>query len=549
MGFTVFAGVKSAADGRKLAAKSVSDAKASGSSGNLIPIVLDVTDPQSLRLAYEQVCRVIGVATDQLGDDGGVIRSPSAKTTTAAKEAAEALVVRALSPARSRLSYSVTYDEEVEEFGNLKTGSSSSAAAPSTVNPDDLFIGIVNCEGTESPGALEVVPLAEIMRCYEVNTAGRESKGRIVNVCSSVGVTAAPINGSYAASKMALIAVSESLRIELYPFGISVSIIEPGSLDASSWAPKKESEAGSHSLQLGNNVSVYESAEFAEYSAPAFPVVTRSKSRSLLRMSAPPPSSLPSLTEDDEIPYVAPQKKVTNRRGSGSVDENNRPSSPQVFPYQSGLASPTSPTIGSSSIPLPTKRRSLSSLTRCFSPQIQRASTSMAASSPSAGIPNMDGYHPRLERIVVPSSGIHPTWDATDRARVAKKLYGPLMETVAEASATAEDRDRPSRSTDPNYIAPAKPRRRGQSVGPLLTQSGAAQRAAELGVATPSVERTALTSSCRHVSRAIVHGLTSPFPKTRYHTSVLRWALPDRFLDWGFVAMSSGASGSGGSTR
>ncbi|KAJ3052967.1 hypothetical protein HDU99_008070 [Rhizoclosmatium hyalinum] len=378
---------------------------------------------------------------------------------------------------------------------------------------------------------------------------------------------------------MALIAVSESLRIELYPFGISVSIIEPGSLDASSWAPKKESEAGSHSLQLGNNVSVYESAESAEYSAPAFPVVTRSKSRSLLRMSAPPPSSLPSLTEDDEIPYVAPQKKVTNRRGSGSVDENNRPSSPQIFPYQSGLASPTSPTVGSSSIPLPTKRRSLSSLSGAYnpptqpivsSPQTQRASTSMAASSPSAGIPNMDGYRPpkagairrasttdpRLERIVVPSSGIHPTWDATDRARVAKKLYGPLMETVAEASATAEDRDRPSRSTDPNYIAPAKPRRRGQSVGPLLTQSGAAQRAAELGVATPSVERTALTSSCRHVSRAIVHGLTSPFPKTRYRvgwdaktTSVLRWALPDRFLDWGFVAMSSGASGSGGATR
>jgi small-conductance mechanosensitive channel len=56
----------------------------------------------------------------------------------------------------------------------------------------------------------------------------------------------------------------------------------------------------------------------------------------------------------------------------------------------------------------------------------------------------------------------------------------------------------------------------------------------------------AALSSLRHTSRAIAHALVSPFPKTKYRvgwdaraTAALRWALPDRVLDWGFAALSA----------
>ncbi|KAJ3013310.1 UNVERIFIED_CONTAM: hypothetical protein HDU68_000761 [Siphonaria sp. JEL0065] len=630
LGYTVFAGVKSLGDGRKLVSKGTRD----GSVGKIVPLVLDVTDPASLRSAFEIVARAIGVAVDS---EGELVRLEQKESSVDVELLA--LQSRALSPnrGRSRLSVSTTY-EDIDEDIDTPTGNNlkGTAKLPENVLPEDLFIGIINCEGTESPGALEVVPLNEIMRCYEINTAGavavtqcflpllRESKGRIINVCSSVGVTAAPINGSYAASKMALIAVSESLRIELYSFGISVSIIEPGSLEA--WSPKKNQSEPTHSLQLGQNASSNISSAFPtdesqdkDAPLPSMPVVSRSKSRSHLRMSAPP-SSLPSLNEDEEIPYVSPLKKtLSNRRGSGSVDENNRPSSPQVFPYQTGLASPPhSPSPlspkGNSSIPLPTKRRSVSSLSGYNPPQpttplpppppllslpAKRATTSLSTTTPTELSPLLNykptnprtlrrasTTDPRLDRArsttsslsVNPSAGIHPTWDATDRARVTQKLYGPLMNTVAEVSQGAADRARENEKGERESVRrksignlttsgavtpgprdegyngpPAKPRRRAQSVAPGA-ESGAFERAVELGVVEQQLKQDlgALTSSCRHVSRAIVHSLTSPFPKTRYRvgwdaktTSVLRWALPDRFLDWGYVAMSGGSNHSG----
>ncbi|KAI8616225.1 hypothetical protein BC830DRAFT_219664 [Chytriomyces sp. MP71] len=620
MGFTVFAGVESAVHGRKLAQKCARDARAERNTGagSVIPLVLDVTDPVSLRAAYETVCGVVGVALDSVGPGGKVVRTPEAKVTkvTATFPApmsplpSTGKMLRGSSRlADTPLTYSDSDDEIENMLPNVKASSSVTSSTndlvPENVASEDLFIGIINCEGTESPGALEVVPLQEIMRCYEVNTAGavavtqcflpllRESKGRIINVCSSVGITAAPINGSYAASKMALIAVSESLRVELYPFGISVSIIEPGSLDASSWSPKKKETAPAHSLQLGSSPIQREdeSASLSAAPAPISPVnpqVTRSRSRSQMRMSAPP-TTLTSLKEDDEdeVPYVAPAKKIVSRRGSGSVDENNRASSPQVYGI---LSPPTSPIIVPSSIPLPVKpRRSMSSMSSHMAPRPQSVQQ-MRTRRASTTDPRLDRARPSTSlgqnssAITVNSSAVqHPTWDATDRAQVAQKLYGPLIDAVRDMSDAAADRVReeeyqerasardptrrrslinsltaslsPSANMEsPNYAAPAARRARGQSVGPLLTQTGTVQRMVDMGVVDESDVVKALTSSCRHVSRAIVHGLTSPFPKTRYRvgwdaraTAALRWALPDRFLDWGFVALSGRSSSSAGS--
>ena len=97
------------------------------------------------------------------------------------------------------------------------------------------FIGLVNCEATGSMGPVEMMSVDELTRAYQVNAAGavqltqsflpllRESKGRVVNMSSSAGLfSAAPANGSYAASKMALEALSDSMRVELFKFNISV---------------------------------------------------------------------------------------------------------------------------------------------------------------------------------------------------------------------------------------------------------------------------------------------------------------------------------------
>jgi NAD(P)-dependent dehydrogenase (short-subunit alcohol dehydrogenase family) len=59
----------------------------------------------------------------------------------------------------------------------------------------------------------------------------RAGRGRIVNMSSISGLIALPFLGPYAASKFALEAISDSLRVELRPWGIPVSVVEPGDVD------------------------------------------------------------------------------------------------------------------------------------------------------------------------------------------------------------------------------------------------------------------------------------------------------------------------------
>jgi NAD(P)-dependent dehydrogenase (short-subunit alcohol dehydrogenase family) len=64
----------------------------------------------------------------------------------------------------------------------------------------------------------------------------RRARGRIVFMGSIAGRSALPFLSPYAASKHALEAVADSLRLELRPFGIHVSIVEPGSIKTAIWA-------------------------------------------------------------------------------------------------------------------------------------------------------------------------------------------------------------------------------------------------------------------------------------------------------------------------
>ena len=126
------------------------------------------------------------------------------------------------------------------------TDPASIAAAAERLEGGPLH-GLVNNAGIALSMPLEFLPLAELRRQLEVNLVGqvavtqaflpqlREARGRIVNVGSIAGHSALPFLGAYAASKHALEAVTDALRIELQPFGIEVAIVEPGTIGTPMW--------------------------------------------------------------------------------------------------------------------------------------------------------------------------------------------------------------------------------------------------------------------------------------------------------------------------
>jgi NAD(P)-dependent dehydrogenase (short-subunit alcohol dehydrogenase family) len=109
------------------------------------------------------------------------------------------------------------------------------------------LVGVVNNAGIAVAGPLEFLPIRELRRQLEVNVIGqiavtqavlpllRVSRGRVINVGSIAGRSALPLTGAYAASKFALEALTDSMRVELMPAGIHVSIIEPGVIATPIW--------------------------------------------------------------------------------------------------------------------------------------------------------------------------------------------------------------------------------------------------------------------------------------------------------------------------
>ncbi len=100
--------------------------------------------------------------------------------------------------------------------------------------------GLVNNAGITIAGPLEFLPIEDLTRQFSVNVIGqiacsqaflpllRMGRGRIINVGSISGRVTLPFLGPYAASKAALASLSDALRRELLPWGISVSLLEPG---------------------------------------------------------------------------------------------------------------------------------------------------------------------------------------------------------------------------------------------------------------------------------------------------------------------------------
>ncbi len=122
------------------------------------------------------------------------------------------------------------------------TDEGSMVAAVSAIESDHGSVSaLVNNAGYGEYGPVEEVPMERVRAQFETNVFGlsrmcqlvlpamRAAKhGRIVNISSMGGRFTFPIGGYYHASKYAVEALSDALRFEVRPFGVGVSLVEPG---------------------------------------------------------------------------------------------------------------------------------------------------------------------------------------------------------------------------------------------------------------------------------------------------------------------------------
>ena len=139
--------------------------------------------------------------------------------------------------------------EPLKEFGvvplrmDVTDEASMEAGVKTILETEGRIDALVNNAGYGYFGAIENVPLEEARRQLEVNVFGlarlcqlvlpcmrAQGSGRIVNISSVAGKAVLYFGGWYHVSKFSVEALSDALRMELKPFGIDVSMIEPGGI-------------------------------------------------------------------------------------------------------------------------------------------------------------------------------------------------------------------------------------------------------------------------------------------------------------------------------
>jgi NAD(P)-dependent dehydrogenase (short-subunit alcohol dehydrogenase family) len=112
---------------------------------------------------------------------------------------------------------------------------------------DGALFGLVNNAGIGRGGALETMAIDEIRMLFEINVIGllavtkafipmlQKAEGKLVNIGSTASFMAFPGAGAYSGSKFAVRAITDSLRLELKPFGVSVVLVAPGAVESRIW--------------------------------------------------------------------------------------------------------------------------------------------------------------------------------------------------------------------------------------------------------------------------------------------------------------------------
>jgi NAD(P)-dependent dehydrogenase (short-subunit alcohol dehydrogenase family) len=162
LGFKVFAGVRKEADGERLRGEA---------SERLEPLILDVTDPQHISRAAEQVSRATGARLAGLVNNAGI---------------------------------GVGGPVELLPIGDFRR-------------------------------QIEVNLIGQVAVTQAFIPALRQARGRLVFISSIGGLVATPYMAPYHASKFGIEAVGDVVRQELRQFGVQVSIVEPGSIATPIW--------------------------------------------------------------------------------------------------------------------------------------------------------------------------------------------------------------------------------------------------------------------------------------------------------------------------
>jgi NAD(P)-dependent dehydrogenase (short-subunit alcohol dehydrogenase family) len=138
---------------------------------------------------------------------------------------------------------------------------------------------LVNCAGIIIEGPLELVPIAELRRQFEVNVTGpfaliralapqlRQARGRIINIGAASAHVTPPFFGPIAASKAALASLSDAARLELNAFDVRVVLIEPGALRTEIFATARRAQAEAMAEQSPQILKLYRAAIEAAHQA------------------------------------------------------------------------------------------------------------------------------------------------------------------------------------------------------------------------------------------------------------------------------------------
>jgi NAD(P)-dependent dehydrogenase (short-subunit alcohol dehydrogenase family) len=128
---------------------------------------------------------------------------------------------------------------------------------------------LMNNAGSAFAAPLELLPPSELLAQFNLNVVAqlavmqallpllKKGQGLIINVSSISGRITSPVTGAYSASKFALEALSDALRVELAPFGVRVVVIEPGSSPTAIWQTSRQRALGMLAEQ-GADISAYQ---------------------------------------------------------------------------------------------------------------------------------------------------------------------------------------------------------------------------------------------------------------------------------------------------
>jgi NAD(P)-dependent dehydrogenase (short-subunit alcohol dehydrogenase family) len=128
---------------------------------------------------------------------------------------------------------------------------------------------LVNNAGIPVAGAVETIPVEDFRALIETNLIGqfavtkaflpliRRARGRIVFVGSLGGRVAFPYAAAYHASKFGIEGLAESLRSEMRPLGVEVSVVEPSTMTTEIWGKGREQLATLRSSLTAEQADVY----------------------------------------------------------------------------------------------------------------------------------------------------------------------------------------------------------------------------------------------------------------------------------------------------